>query len=172
MPLSFARAQQSATAQRQPCVVVADDVDTFRNLICERFRCDGFFVLEAKNGAELFNWVTSPTSNDPLLKIDLIVSTTCLLGIGGIGMLVGIQAKRLAIPLVLLSRTGERTTRVFPKNEGVIDLSQPTFALDELRQIASELLEHDGCPPSFRSGTLERAKPAMAPRQGFDGETP
>jgi two-component system, response regulator, stage 0 sporulation protein F len=44
--------QAEAAARALPCVIVADDDDDIRETLAEVLACEGFHVLEARNGRE------------------------------------------------------------------------------------------------------------------------
>jgi DNA-binding response OmpR family regulator len=171
MPLSLATLRSTQEALTKPCIIVADDVDVFRNLLCVRLRQDGFHVLEARNGAELFAHINRATGDTPEQPLDLVISTTCLLGHSGIGLLLGIQAKRLEIPLMLLDRVEHRTTQIYTHGVGGSNLECLPLSLDVVRQVANQLISGEVVTGAPDSATMRTAKAKENDRQAID-DTP
>jgi DNA-binding NtrC family response regulator len=171
-PLSFAHADQSCQSQQQPRVVVADDVDVFRMIISETFRSNGYHVEEAKSGSELCEWLTQITQHPDERPPALVVTTTCFLSDSGLGTLLGLKAHKLGIPLILLSRTGERRTQIYNPEGDELAVNCRPFALDELRGIACKLLEPSDAHEEERHSTIQRVRTSTVHRHGFDGESP
>jgi DNA-binding NtrC family response regulator len=169
MPLSLATIRSTFDALTKPTIIVADDVDVFRNLLCARLRQDGFQVLEARNAAELFAHINRATGDTPEHQLDLVISTTCLIGQTGIGLLLGIHAKRREIPLVLLDRVEHRTTQIFTHRAGGSNLDCLPLSLDVIRQVANQLISGEAVTGAPDSTTIRTAKAQGNDCQDIDG---
>ena len=148
MPLSLTAAPVSLVTPSLPRVVVAEDDDAFRGIISDILRNDGYLVEEAKNAAELLELVALSHEREPQDRIQLVVSTTTIPGNGGAGLLLGIHAKMQGIPLILITRTGERQTQIHAPHFGEVSVIRQPFALNELRSLVRGLVGTGEAPVS------------------------
>lgn len=140
MPLSLTAAPVSVVSPCLPRVIVAEDDDAFRGIISDVLRNDGYYVEEAKNGVQLLELIALAPEREAQDRIRLVVSTTTIPGNGGVGMLLGIHAKMQGIPLILISRTGDRQTQVHSPQFGEVAVIRQPFALNDLRNLVSRIV--------------------------------
>lgn len=144
MQLSLNAAPISVVSPCLPRIVVAEDDDTFRKIISDALRSEGFFVEEAQNGVQLLELIALSPERDAHDRISAVVSTTTIPGNGGVGMLLGIHAKMQGIPLILISRTGERHTQVHSPRFGEVAVIRQPFALGDLRALVRDVISGSG----------------------------
>lgn len=140
MPLSLKLAHDPQPASNAPRAIVAEDDEAFRQLISNALRNEGFIVEEVSDGAELFRRVTRGSADGQPAPIDLVLSATSLPGNDGIGLMLGIHTRKLGIPLILITRTGDRKTQVLAPHPDEMLVTNHPFALRALPGLARSLV--------------------------------
>jgi two-component system, response regulator, stage 0 sporulation protein F len=134
-----------------PRVVVAEDDEIFRALICDLLREAGLTVCEARDGVELLEILAqSAGSADHGDRVDLVVSDVCVPEYGSIELILGIHAAKMGIPLITITAFGERRAQVLCHHPEDITLQEEAFDLDGFRDIVLDLLHDRSVPKSMR----------------------
>ncbi|HEY5955714.1 MAG TPA: response regulator, partial [Polyangiaceae bacterium] len=87
-----------------PRVVVAEDDEVYRQLLCDLLRECGLNVKEARDGVELLEILAeSAGSDDHAARIDLVVSDVCVPEYRSIELMLGMHATKMGIPLIAMT---------------------------------------------------------------------
>ena len=123
-----------------PRLLLAEDDDGLRPLLAERFRAEGFEVVEAEDGAAVVEYLAeSIVQNNRHPGFDLIVSDIRLPGLNALDVLRGARGALEATPVILITAFGDRRTHdralllgasaVFDKPLDVDDLVDAAYRL-------------------------------------------
>ena len=123
-----------------PRLLLAEDDDGLRPLLAERFRAEGFEVIEAEDGAAVVEYLAeSIVQNSRHPGFDLIVSDIRLPGLNALDVLRGARGALEATPVILITAFGDQRTRdralllgasaVFDKPLDVDDLIDAAYRL-------------------------------------------
>jgi DNA-binding response OmpR family regulator len=121
-------------------LLLAEDDDGLRPLLAERFRAEGFEVIEAEDGAAVVEYLAeSIVQNSRHPGFDLIVSDIRLPGLNALDVLRGARGALEATPVILITAFGDQRTHdralllgasaVFDKPLDVDDLIDAAFRL-------------------------------------------
>ncbi len=123
-----------------PRLLLAEDDDGLRPLLAERFRAEGFEVVEAEDGSAVVEYLAeSIVQNIRHPGFDLIVSDIRLPGLNALDVLRGARGALEATPVILITAFGDRRTHdralllgasaVFDKPLDVDDLIAAAYRL-------------------------------------------
>lgn len=147
-----------------PRVVVAEDDDVFRGLLCDLLRECGLRVSEAHDGIELLELLAETArSNDHADRVDLIVSDVCVPEYNSIELILGMHAAKMGIPLIAISFFGSRRTHLLSHSSQRITLEEEAFDIDGFRQMVTDLLRDRSLPTSMRITLRPPALPTQRP---------
>jgi DNA-binding response OmpR family regulator len=121
-------------------LLLAEDDDGLRPLLAERFRAEGFEVVEAEDGAAVVEYLAeSIVQNSRHPGFDLIVSDIRLPGLNALDVLRGARGALEATPVILITAFGDQRTHdralllgasaVFDKPLDVDDLIDAAYRL-------------------------------------------
>jgi DNA-binding response OmpR family regulator len=121
-------------------LLLAEDDDGLRPLLAERFRAEGFEVIEAEDGAAVVEYLAeSIVQKRRHPGFDLIVSDIRLPGLNALDVLRGARGALEATPVILITAFGDQRTHdralllgasaVFDKPLDVDDLIDAAFRL-------------------------------------------
>jgi CheY-like chemotaxis protein len=147
-----------------PRVVVAEDDEVFRGLLCDLLRECGLRVSEAQNGVELLELLAqSARSDDHGDRIDLIVSDVCVPEYGSIELILGMHAAKMGIPLIAITVFGQRRSHVLAHRPQDITLEEEAFDLEGFREMVLGLLSDRSVPSSIRITLRPPSMPTQRP---------
>jgi len=139
---------------RAPRVLLAEDDQDFRVLLATVLRADGYEVLEAGNGAELFDFVAFGLMGGQAKRsFDLIVSDIEMPGYNGLEVLDGIRDARIGIPVILITAFGDAEKHQAAERLGARLLDKP-FDLAELEEAVEAALSKQTPAESSASQSL------------------
>lgn len=129
-----------AAVHQKVRVLVADDDDEVRELVCEALRDDGYDVHEATDGHGLLELIGSMLLGEPTAQpFELIISDVHLPGgVSGLDMLAGIRRADWSLPVLLVTGYGDPATYEEAARLGAYVLDKP-LDLDDLRTAAFNL---------------------------------
>jgi DNA-binding response OmpR family regulator len=121
-------------------LLLAEDDDGLRPLLAERFRAEGFEVVEAEDGSAVVEYLAeSIVQNSRHPGFDLIVSDIRLPGLNALDVLRGARGALEATPVILITAFGDQRTHdralllgasaVFDKPLDVDDLIDAAYRL-------------------------------------------
>ena len=133
---------------RNALVLLAEDDVEMRRLLEQSLRCDGYDLVAAGSGLQLFDELRRLRAQGR--QPDLVVSDVRMPGLSGIQLLGRIRDWGWRMPVVLISAFVDEDTRHEAYLLGGDVLFSKPFELDDLRTAVASLLEtettddHDG----------------------------
>lgn len=146
-------AASSVTTARTPArVLLAEDDEAMRAFLADALREDGYEILEASNGRELFWMVETARRGRP---IDLVVSDLRMPVYNGLDVVEAWVELGRGPGVVLMSAFPEQEIRRRVERLGVVLLDKP-FDVGRLRELVRELLgtARGTCDESRSAGEL------------------
>jgi CheY-like chemotaxis protein len=141
-------------ALRVPRVLLAEDDQDLRVLLATVLRADGYEVLEAGNGAELFDFVAFGLMGGQAQRsFDLIVSDIEMPGYTGLEVLDGIRDACIGIPVILITAFGDSEKHRVAERLGARLLDKP-FDLADLEQAVEAALSQPAAAESSAGQSL------------------
>lgn len=124
-----------------PRLLLAEDDDGLRPLLAERFRAEGFEVVEAEDGAAVVEYLAeSIVQKRRHPGFDLIVSDIRLPGLNALDVLRGARDALEATPVILITAFGDRRTHDRALLLGASAVFDKPLDVDELIDAAFRLL--------------------------------
>jgi len=117
----------------RPWALVAEDDLEMLWLLSRALRSEGFDVIEAKSGVELFNTLRHAREGDALPS--LVVSDIQMPGMTGLQVASRLGFWGISVPLVLITAFPDDETLEAAAQAGIAVLSKP-FDLEDLRKVA------------------------------------
>ncbi len=130
----------SPASRERPCLLVAEDERAMRELLVEILRADGYDVLEAKNGRELF-WVVE-TAPRP---VAVVITDVKMPAYDGLEVAEAWAARGGGPRLVLMSAFPDACARKRAEALGVTLLHKP-FEISVLQEIVRRLVDEGANP--------------------------
>jgi two-component system response regulator (stage 0 sporulation protein F) len=124
-----------------PRLLLAEDDDGLRPLLAERFRAEGFEVIEAEDGSAVVECLAqSIIKGDDERSFDLIVSDIRLPGLNALDVLRGARRALEATPVILITAFGDQRTRDRALLLGASAVFDKPLDVDDLIDAACRLL--------------------------------
>lgn len=120
-------------------VLVAEDDDEIRAVICATLRDDGYDVTEAVDGSELVDWIAA-TVEGQAQPFDVIVSDIQMPGFTALDVMAGLRRAVSRIPIILTTAYGDASTRLTARRLGARRVLDKPFDLSALRAAVAEAL--------------------------------
>jgi two-component system response regulator (stage 0 sporulation protein F) len=121
-------------------VLVAEDDDSLREMISTRLRGDGCHVVQAKNGDEALDLITSIDSGRAEIRqLDLVVIDFRMPGMSGLDVVRVLRAWQWGTPVVFVTAYPDDRFMTQAGELGASVLAKP-FVLSRLSEVASEAL--------------------------------
>lgn len=121
-------------------VLVAEDDDSLREMISARLRADGCNVVQAKNGDEALDLITSIDSGRAAVKaLDLVVIDVRMPGMSGLDVVRVLRAWRWLTPVLFVTAYPDDRFLAHAGELGASVLPKP-FVLSRLSRVASDAL--------------------------------
>lgn len=120
-----------------PRVLLADDDEAMRTFLADALREDGYEVLEASDGRELFWFVETAQFSRP---IDVVVSDLRMPTYNGLDVVEAWADVGWGPPVVLMSAFSDPEVRRRVDSLGVVLLDKP-FEVGHLRQLVREQVQ-------------------------------
>jgi CheY-like chemotaxis protein len=105
-------------------VLVAEDDDEIRTVICASLRDDGYDVTEAADGTELVDWIAA------------VVEGQC----STFDVMAGLRRAVSRIPIILTTAYGDANTRLTARRLGALRVLDKPFDLSALRAAVAQAL--------------------------------
>ncbi len=120
-------------------VVVAEDDDEMRRLLTRALRRDGHDVLAVPDGASLFSVIDGLRRQGR--EADLIVSDVRMPHGSGLEVVARLRAEACTTRVILVSAFADAATHARAAAIGVAYVMSKPFDLDDLRTVATHLLD-------------------------------
>ena len=118
-------------------ILVVDDEDGLRDLLCDAARVAGYESASASDGAEALKWLQHN-------KADLIILDINLPHMDGFEVLEDVRAKGISTPVILLTARSERGDVTHGLRSGADDYLTKPFSLEELILRVRAILRRSG----------------------------
>jgi len=139
----------ASSSVNNPRILVAEDDETMRTVLVEVLRDQGFEVLEASNGRELF-WSVEQASRDR--PVDLVVADIHMPVYNALDVAEAWQVTK-GPPIVFITAFADRDVVARSEKLGVRVLGKP-FDVDELLRVVRKLLDHEPVSAGVKSTRL------------------
>ncbi len=124
---------------RRPCVLVADDDDDIRALVVAAMKCDGYDVLEARDGREVIHMMSTQRRAP-----DIIITDVRMPYLNGLSLLLGLRSDGCMTPIVVMTAYGpDRIASLAGRLGADVTFGKP-FDIDELRAAVMNMLRPNG----------------------------
>ena len=124
-----------------PRLLLAEDDDSLRPLLAERFRAEGFEVVEAEDGAAVVEYLAeSILQSSHHRNFDLIVSDIRLPGLNALDVLRGARSALETTPVILITAFGDQRTHERARLLGAAAVFDKPLDVDDLIAAACRLL--------------------------------
>ncbi len=124
--------------RRRPRILLAEDDDAFRRLLALTLRCDGFDVVEVRNGRELVHEVAVNAQSSGR-RFDLVITDLRMPAMTGLEAIAGLRGAEWPIPVILITAFGDAATQVEATRLGAAAMFSKPFDLGDLRTAALHL---------------------------------
>jgi DNA-binding response OmpR family regulator len=104
-----------------PNILVVDDEDSVRRLICKTLASEGMVSFSASNGTEALKM--AQTQNFDLIILDIMMN-----GMDGFGVIRELRTHGVVVPIIILSGRGEERDKVFGLEIGADDYITKPFS--------------------------------------------
>lgn len=127
---------------KRPKVLLAEDDEDLRALICLALETDGYEVIEAADGVQLLELVHEQLleEHDGLRPPALIISDILMPGQSGLQVLATIRAAEKSIPVVIITGLPDTQKHDQAKQLGAAAVFQKPFEVPDLRMAVLNLL--------------------------------
>lgn len=124
-----------------PRVLLAEDDNAMRRMLASILQQDGYEVIQARNGAQLFDLMNSQLIYAcDRAAVDLIISDIRMPEMSGLEVLAALRDADWSTPVILLTAFGEQTTRDEALRLGAQAIFSKPFDIDELRATVGRVL--------------------------------
>jgi DNA-binding response OmpR family regulator len=100
--------------------------------VVETLRCDGYTVIEARDGAELLALLDAALG-DPSARPDVVVTDVLMPKLSGLGVLAELRRARVNLPIVMMTGFPSDSVRTVAKRLGAKGVLKKPFDADDLR---------------------------------------
>lgn len=120
-------------AKLKKTILVADDDKALRTLLREILSQEGYDVLEASDGQEALAILSST-------PVDLLITDRSMPGMGGLELLAQIKAKKMTLPVLMVSAYGEEEFWGKAIGLGAVDYILKPFKASDVLKIVHKCL--------------------------------
>jgi two-component system OmpR family response regulator len=106
-------------------ILVVDDEESIRNLLCETLRLGGFTPTAAKSGADAISLIRREAFDLVLLDINMPI-------VDGFKVLEKIKALKKELPIIMLSARSDKSDVIAGLKDGADDYISKPFSIEEL----------------------------------------
>ena len=114
-------------------ILVTDDEENIRNLLCETLRLSGYSPTPAQSGTEALNLIKKTQFDLVLLDINMPV-------VNGFMVLEKIRSSNSNLPVIMLSARSDKSDVVAGLRDGADDYVSKPFSIEELITRVSTVL--------------------------------
>ena len=117
-------------------VLIAEDDEEFRTVLCEGFQGAGYEVTACKHGMDLIRQLRSLDTPAQPEAFDIIVSDVRMPGVTGLSVLAGLREMTGIPPIILITAFGDDETHDEAARLGAFAILDKPFDLTELLDLA------------------------------------
>lgn len=129
-----------ALGERRPCVLIAEDDARFREVLVERFRGEGYDVIEVGDGRTLLALMEARLSSASDPGIDVVVCDQRMPAMSGLEALRYLRGWDRRVPFVLISAFCDDEVRLTADAWGADRVLSKPFELDRLVDVVARVL--------------------------------
>jgi two-component system response regulator AtoC len=144
-------------------ILVADDDEGVRSVLCDLFEGEGYQVKEVKSGTEALMTLAKGE------EFDLLIMDVRMPGIGGLDVLDRLRKADNEIPVIMITAHATASVGIQAMQRGAYDYVTKPFEVDEVMLLVQRLFEHQALAAKVR--TLEAGGPAES-RDRIVGQGP
>jgi DNA-binding NtrC family response regulator len=115
-------------------VLVADDDDDLRSQLVEALEQDGHRVVEARDGAELFDLVAGGLCGS-CARPDVILSDAWIPKLSGLGLLEKLNQAKVRLPVILMTDAASESVGIVAQRLGALGVLKKPVDFDNLRTV-------------------------------------
>ena len=112
-------------------VLIAEDDEEMRRLLCEEFREAGYQVFQAENGRRLLKCVNDRAGR-PCPEPDLLISDIRMPGLSGLEVLRYLRKSDWTMPVLMITAFGDKQTHEQAKTLGAAAVMDKPFDIEDL----------------------------------------
>jgi DNA-binding NtrC family response regulator len=124
--------QEDERAARKTTIFLADDDEDMRTLVAVALRNDGHEVVEARDGAELMELLSSAFGR-PDASPDLVLMDVVMPMCSGLGVLTAIRRVRWDLPIIVMTAFPHASVLDYALYLGAAAVFRKPFDIDDLR---------------------------------------
>ncbi|HEY5242340.1 MAG TPA: response regulator [Polyangiaceae bacterium] len=114
-------------------VLVADDDEDLRALVCETLRADGYHVIEAHDGAELLEQLRGGLDGT-VERPDVVVTDVLMPKLSGLGVLDALRRAQWNVPVILMTVMGDGSVHTLARRLGAVSVLRKPLDIEVLRK--------------------------------------
>lgn len=114
-------------------VLVADDDEDMRSLVVEALRLDGYQVVEARDGAELLDYLRGALADPTHARPDVVVTDVLMPKLSGLGVLDALHRAAWNVPVILMTAMGDDSVHTLARRLGAVCVLRKPLDVDDLR---------------------------------------
>ena len=122
-------------------ILVVDDDQAFRRLVCRVLEHDGHRVMEASNGAELLDKLADPFGRSEHPFPDLVITDICMPGLSGLEALAALEHADCLPRFIVVTAHGNDERKEQARALGAAAVFDKPVSIDVLRREVVRQLE-------------------------------
>jgi CheY-like chemotaxis protein len=129
--------------QTQPTlrrILLAEDDEAMRAMLCAALRREGYLITECADGVQLLLQLTPLLDAAGPVDFDLIISDVRMPGLTGMEVLEGLARREGCPPVVLITAFGNKETHEAARQCGVAAMLDKPFEIEDLLAAVSRVL--------------------------------
>ncbi len=115
-------------------VLIVDDDQAFRRLVCRVLEHDGYRVLEASNGAELLDTLADPYGRVEVPFPDLVITDICMPGLSGLEALAALEHADCLPRFIVVTAHGNEERKQQARALGAAAVFEKPVSIEVLRR--------------------------------------
>ncbi len=139
------------TFGRRPCVLVADDDDEIRAVVVAAMKCDGYNVLEARDGSEVLH-VMATSTRPP----DVIITDVRMPHVSGLTLIGGLRGEGCMTPIIVITAFAADQVGPIADRLGADSTFGKPFDIAKLRTAVMNVLRPNYGPRAFANTLPDR----------------
>ncbi len=128
------RSKQPEASSPAGTILVVDDDQSFRRLVCRVLEHDGHTVLEASNGAELLDSLADPFGRGGGAFPDLVITDICMPGLSGLEALAALEHADCLPRFIVVTAHGSEERKEQARALGAAAVFDKPVSIDVLRR--------------------------------------
>lgn len=128
-------------ARKKPCIMIVEDDDRMRELICLLMQGEGFETVELGDGIEALSYLAaSDVYRRDFSRPDLIVADINMPTYSGLDLLMGMRESKHRPPVILVTGDGDEDVLREGERLGAAHLVKKPFDVDRFLEVVEACL--------------------------------